>query len=232
MTSNQLRYWELKETIRSNRAKEAETRRSNRATERLTQAYQLGSLELRARELSEIQRRNLASEGISLATLAETSRHNVQYEQETKRHNLSNEALTARQLDISQASLNETVRSHKVQESLTKLTLAENIRHNQAQENLGFGQLAMESRYKQATIQQGQQRLSLDAQHAFNERQRVVNDTYNRIEQARRNKAQEELQEEQNRLRAREVKVKEGQLVIQGLDTGVKVGSAIALAMG
>lgn len=232
MTSNQLRYWELQETIRSNRAKEAETRRSNRTTEKLTQAYQQGTLDLRAQELSETQRRNMASENISLATLAETSRHNVQYEMETKRHNLGTEALTARQLDISQASLNETVRSHKSQEGLARLTFNENVRHNMAQEGLGYSQLAVESQYKQAMIQQGQQRLSLDAQHVSNEHQRVVNDTYNRIELARKNKAQEELQAEQNALRAREVNVKEGQLIIQGLEAGVKVGSALALAMG
>lgn len=36
MTSNQIAYWQLQETKRTNQAREAETHRSNRATEGLT----------------------------------------------------------------------------------------------------------------------------------------------------------------------------------------------------
>lgn len=225
MTSNQIRYWELQELKRSNRSRERETRRSNKATERLNRAYQMGTLDLRAQELAETIRRNIASENISLATLMETNRHNVVYESETNRHNLASESLTSRQLDISQHSLDETVRSHKAQERISYANLSELSRHNVAQEHLSSRQLDIESQYKTAMVEQGQQRIELDSKHIENENKRVLNETIARRETMRHNLADEKIRQEQNELRGYEI-------VLDGLQTAVKVGSALALAVG
>jgi C4-dicarboxylate-specific signal transduction histidine kinase len=68
MTRNQIAYRELKETRRSNRAREEETNRANIAKE------------------TEENRSNTAQE-------AETNRHNVAAERETARHNRSDEGI-------------------------------------------------------------------------------------------------------------------------------------------
>lgn len=68
MTANQIAYWNLKETERSNRVREGETERSNKARE------------------SETFRSNLAKE-------TETNRSNRARENETVRSNLEQEAL-------------------------------------------------------------------------------------------------------------------------------------------
>lgn len=79
MTYNQIAYWNLQETKRSNLAREAETARSNRAQE--AEAIRANM----AREW-ETNRSNLARE-------SETARADRAYETETKRHNQVSEAL-------------------------------------------------------------------------------------------------------------------------------------------
>jgi hypothetical protein len=64
MTTNQIAYWNLQETMRSNKAREDETNRHNLASEGLT------STEL----------------GIKRDTLTENSRHNVQSEEDSRRN--------------------------------------------------------------------------------------------------------------------------------------------------
>lgn len=225
MTSNQLRYWELQEAKRANRAKERETRRANRANERLTRNYQQGTLDLRAQELAETVRRNLAGESISLGTLAESQRHNVAYEHESARHNLATEGLTSRQLNIETEKLSETIRSHKASESISLQNVAEMRRHNIAQEGISARQLDIESQYKGAMIEQGLQRIDLDAQHVENERKRVNNEINARRETARHNAAQEEIADETNRLRGY-------QLLIDGVGSAARVGSTFAAILG
>lgn len=224
MTSNQIRYWELQESKRANREREQETRRSNRVNERLTRAYQEGTLDLRAKELAETTRAHQATEAINLASQQELARHNVVYEKETARHNLATESLTGVQLDIAKANLSETVRSHKASEAISRANLSELRRHNVAQEGISSQQLQIESQYKQAMVDQGLQRIDLDKQHIENERQRVVNETIARRETARHNKAQEDVWREQNELRGYD-------LVIRGIESAVKIGSSVAMAI-
>lgn len=225
MTSNQIRYWELQEMKRANRAKERETRRANRAGERLTRDYQQGTLDLRAQELAETIRRNLAGESINLETLAENKRHNVVYENEIARHNKATEGLTSKQLNIEQGKLAETIRSHKASESISLQNLAETRRHNVAQEGISSRQLDIDSQYKGAMVEQGLQRIELDSQHIENERRRVRNETLARRETARHNAAQEDLSKEANELKSYE-------LIIHGVDSAVKAGGTFAAILG
>lgn len=224
MTSNQLRYWELQEAKRSNRARERETRRANRMSESLTRAYQQGTLDLRAQELAEAVRSHQANEAVNLASVQENVRHNMVYENETKRHNIQSEQLTSRQLDISSATLNENIRSHKANERIAQGNLAEMRRHNVAQEGISQLQVEAEAKYKQAMVEQGGQRLVLDSKHIENEKQRILNDTIARRENQRHNREVESIQQEQNRLR-------EYQLMVDTVGTGFKAASAFAMAM-
>ena len=221
MTNNQIRYWELQESKRANRAKERETRRANRANEELTKAYQQGTLDLRAQELAETVRRNLAGESISLETLGENKRHNIAYEQEAARHNLATENLTSKQLSVEQQKLAETIRSHKASESISLQNLSEVRRHNVAQEGISAQQLDIESQYKKAMADQGLQRLVLDSQHIENERKRIDNEIKSRSETARHNVAQEDIAKEGNKLKSYE-------LIIRGIESAVRTGGALA----
>lgn len=225
MTSNQIRYWELQETKRANRAKERETRRANKASETLTREYQQGTLDIRGQELAETIRRDLAGESISLQTLGENRRHNIAYEQESARHNLATEGLTARQLSLEQDKLRETIRSHRASESISWSNLAEARRHNQAQEGISQQQLSIDSQYKSAMVEQGRERLVLDAKHTENERQRVINDTIARRETMRHNLEMESIAKETNELKG-------GELIIRGIESAVRAGGAMAALMG
>lgn len=102
MTQNQIAYWNLQETKRSNATREQETNRHNVATER------------------ENERHNTVSEG-------EIGRHNVVTERETTRHNRETENFNISQLQESQRhnvatenlghlQLNESVRHNTVSE--------------------------------------------------------------------------------------------------------------------
>lgn len=224
MTSNQLRYWELQETKRANRAKEHETRRANKASERLTKHYQQGTLDLRAQELYESARSHQVGESISLESAQENIRHNIAYEGELRRHNIATEQLSSKQLDLSTATLNETIRSHRASEAISWGNLSELQRHNKAQESIQDFQVKTEAQYKQAMVEQGDMRIMLDADHIQNESKRVVNEINARRETQRHNREQESIQREQNRLRSYE-------LTVNAIGTGVKVGSSLALAL-
>lgn len=118
MTSNQIDYWELQESKRSNRANEKETNRHNTTTEK------------------ETNRHNVATESIDLSKLAETTRHNkategIQSRQndisllqlsETSRHNLATEGLTGRDLNIQAGALAESIRHNKASEEASMLS--------------------------------------------------------------------------------------------------------------
>lgn len=224
MTSNQLRYWELQETKRANRARERETRRSNKASENLTRENQRGILGLRAQELSETVRSHQANEAVNLANVQESVRHNVAYETELTRHNRAAEQLNARQLDISASTLAETIRSHKASEAISLSNISEMRRHNIAQEGISKDQLGLEAQYKRAMIDQGLQKIELDKQHVENERQRVLNDTYSRRETYRHNQSTESIQQEQNDLRGYEI-------LVHGIESAFRIGSNMAMAI-
>lgn len=128
MTQNQIRYWELQETKRSNSAKETETNRANVAregeTHRANVANETETNRSNVAREKETNRHNLATEGIDLGKLEETKRHNVSTEGETKRHNVATES-------IDMGKLGETIRHNQAAESLS-----------QAQIGLGYSQLA------------------------------------------------------------------------------------------
>lgn len=120
MTHNQIEYWKLEESKRSNRVNEAENKRHNVAGE------------------GETYRHNYATEG-------ETNRHNMTTElidmskyYETVRSNRANEALTGDKNQIERDKLTETTRSNKANEAVRRGTLKETVRHDKKSEALGF----------------------------------------------------------------------------------------------
>lgn len=93
MTSNQIAYWSLEETKRSNKVNEKETQRANKAREGETNRHNLVTE-------AETNRHNLAIETLTSQANAEQARHNQATElianfnaQEAARSNLANEAL-------------------------------------------------------------------------------------------------------------------------------------------
>lgn len=120
MTHNQIEYWKLEESKRSNLANEAENKRHNVASE------------------GETYRHNYATEG-------ETGRHNRTTElidmskyYETVRSNQANEALTSDRNAIERGKLGETVRSNEANEAIRQGNLDETVRHNKVSETLSF----------------------------------------------------------------------------------------------
>lgn len=127
MTHNQIEYWKLEETKRSNRTNEAENKRHNVATE------------------GESYRHNYATE-------TETNRHNMTTElidmnkfYEQARSNRANEALAHERNTIESGKLSELIRSNKANEYIKTTQLAENERHNRVTENLGWYGTTMSS---------------------------------------------------------------------------------------
>lgn len=120
MTTNQVAYWALRETQRSNLARETETNRSNLINEAETHRANV------ARE-TETNRANLAQEGlaaernqISRDELNETRRANLARESETSRSNLARET--------------EQHRTNRVHETLENRRNKEQVRSNKAKE--------------------------------------------------------------------------------------------------
>ena len=134
MTQNQINYWNLKETQRSNLARETETNRHNVASEKF--GYDT---------LGETKRHNVASENIDLSKLNETTRHNKVSENidlsklyETSRHNQADEANTAYRnklqhegniISLAMQSMANTLRSQELdfakQKELQRITEAQ-----------------------------------------------------------------------------------------------------------
>lgn len=110
MTHNQIEYWKLDETKRSNRVNERENQRHNVSTEK------------------ETSRHNYATEDTANRNLVESIRSNKARERETNRHNVATEGLSA-------AGLVESKRHNLVGESQNAYSISENARHNVASEN-------------------------------------------------------------------------------------------------
>nr|AVX53793.1 putative ORF1 [Marmot picobirnavirus] len=118
MTANQIAYWNLRETERSNVAREAETSRSNLARE------------------NETKRHNIANEQFNISSLNETRRANLEREHrdrmvhmESVRSNIANEGIKRQQLG-------EQMRANRAHETVQMTGLAEQARHNLQQEML------------------------------------------------------------------------------------------------
>lgn len=121
MTRNSIYAAELKETARSNFAREQETKRNNIAT--------LG--EVKRNNIvtaGETYRHNLATEQQNKENLRETFRHNVRNENETARNNVFNNYLNL-------MSLSETQRHNTATEY-------ETVRNNAANNAIGYGNVA------------------------------------------------------------------------------------------
>lgn len=142
MTQNQIAYWSLQETKRSNKAQEAETNRHNKAgeaelgrhnlvTEAETERHNRATELLTSQANAELARHNAATELLGQQQLAETVRSNQ------ARENLqmySNE--TARmQVGLGYAQLAETVEHDRNTEKLNLLSINETMRANEARED-------------------------------------------------------------------------------------------------
>lgn len=123
-TAAQINYGHFKETVRHNKAMEAETSRHNLVSE--GQGSRSLSLQSQSNMVTKQHYQNLDTEAI---------RHNLAMEAENKRHNIAGEVN-----DISKIS--ETQRHNVFQESLAMEQMSEAKRHNIAQESLGTQQLA------------------------------------------------------------------------------------------
>lgn len=140
ITSNQIRYAELQETIANNQRVAAETNRHNLAYEAETSRHNVSTEAESSRHNiateQESKRSNLANEQIAINSLNENIRHNKTVETETSRHNLQTESLT-RQSNL------ETQRHNKAAEYLETNKLAEQQRHNmnaEYQQNLALNE--------------------------------------------------------------------------------------------
>lgn len=125
MTSNQIRYWEHKETQRHNVSTEKETNRHNVTTENETNRHNV------ATEF-ETNRHNVATEGIDLGRLNESIRHNQTTESETNRHNLNTESQGMIDLSIKQQQADEARRHNVASEYTQSLGTLSQIQTNTA----------------------------------------------------------------------------------------------------
>lgn len=150
MTQNQIAYWSLQETKRSNAAKEKETNRSNLAVEKETNRHNV------ATEL-ETNRHNVQTELLMSQSNAETLRHNQAVEmtndfvaKEQQRSNLAQEelsgqrnAIAASQVSLGYAQLGETITHNRATEELNLMNVRETGRHNRENEYLEAGNLGV-----------------------------------------------------------------------------------------
>lgn len=157
MTRNQIEYWRLQETERSNRvneqhnrnvlaynyqvlaetrrsnlAREAETRRSNIAREKQNLLDSNRNFELQKRSQEETQRHNRAVEQLNAQAQLETTRSNKAREQLQAQAN----AIQASSMTLKSNELNETVRRNKANEQLEMSRQVEQRRSDKQNELL------------------------------------------------------------------------------------------------
>lgn len=160
MTANQIAYQRVLEEIRSNKAREEETRRANMALEAIRQA-----------ELSEAQRHNRESE-------AEMQRSNLARELENNRHNTATESLTLQNIyatkEVAYAKLAEE-RRHNIVSEVETSTHNENTEYlqnkqiDQTKSNIttkAAADLALQHYKEQQENKRQEQRLRVELQKA------------------------------------------------------------------
>lgn len=183
MTANQINYWKLKETERSNKVNEGENLRSHKASEAL-----------KGRELDEGERHNRAVETTAAFNAMETQRHNIAGETETHRSNVARETETERS---NRAREDETQRANLSNEYLKGLDLAEKAKHNRAVESL-------EDRKHQETIRSNVEReyetnrsnKAKESLESLKESDLAYRERAKQSEIERSNKAKEDLQQQ------------------------------------
>lgn len=154
MTRNQIEYWNLLETRktnaearRANLAREAETAHHNRATE----TVDLG-------KLAESIRHATATEGQAALELAESKRSHKAAEKntrianrETQRAHEANEFLQHRTVEMGAETLSETKRANLAREDLERSKQVETHRSNLAQESQRLRELSEQIRSHKAS---------------------------------------------------------------------------------
>lgn len=220
MTSNQLRYWELREKNRNNQAVEIETAKHNRATE--------------ANE----RQKNQWNYDIQNRTLQETNRSNLAREAENQRSNMANEALKAEQNQISwhQAysarmnaftnqqnaatnlkAVNETIRANAVREDQNQQSINETVKHDRAtEENATLNTLFnKESADKQYQVQL--QRLQLESEELA---EKIRHNQASEAEITRKNSIDQEIA----MLQLQQTKIRDSQNFLVGTINAVTGG--------
>lgn len=158
MTRNQIDFWKLQESKRSNLANESEARRHNVETEQHN-----------VRVLGETQRHNVAGE-------SETSRHNLQTEAyqandllERSRSNRAQEEIARERNTISNMQLLETARSNRANETIGRsnassnlINAATNRDYRQAAVNQGMTDVLTRQLSQQETARHNQAQESID----------------------------------------------------------------------
>jgi len=170
MTHNQIEYWKLKETARTNRAQEKERERSARASEDINYAG-----------VAENVRHNLEGERLQAMSLEEAARHNAATEGEAIRSNLQNEAIRTESNKINlslglgqiETSKYGAAMSAGASRYATDRNVAELSRHNLATEEYSYfktdvdkslGEAGVEARNREIDLKQQQQNLAVRAQ--------------------------------------------------------------------
>lgn len=185
MTRNQIEYWNMKESIRHNKATEQET-----------------------------NRHNVQSETVDLGNLNENIRHNKSVETETRRHNKVGETESNRHnLETERQGrdvIAETGRHNLETERQGRDIIAETGRHNRATEGIDLGKLNETIRHNVVTEGQEDRRIDLSmGQLSEQQRHNLVSegqtaqDITNRKEQTEINRFAAESQAQVNNANAR-----------------------------
>lgn len=185
MTHNQIEYWKLQESKRSNVAKETETNRANLASERENErSHRAVEQETRRSNLAredETHRSNVANEGIKKEANVINNAHYLRTDSENQRHNLASERLTAASQDIERektqlgyynANINKEIGYANVGLGYGNLELGyqnlseaqrshlavetETSTHNRAQEEAGAAQAVSSNVSSRANLQRAQ----------------------------------------------------------------------------
>lgn len=158
MTQNQIAYWNLQETKRSNVTKERETNRHNVATEKENERHNTVSE-------GEVGRHNVATERETTRHNKETENFNISQLQESQRHNVASENLGLMQL-------NESVRHNTVSEQQN--AVANMIKSRANDINEAYNNAIVELRQREYTLANDKeiQRIQ-ESQRDFNEAVRM-----------------------------------------------------------
>lgn len=191
MTKNQIEYWNLRETQRSNRAREQETRRANLAQERISGTA------------------NDIRYSLGLQQNTETHRSNVAKETETSRNNRVNNALEYWKQQIAESQLGVNKYNAETTRSLGFANLAETQRANLVREAQQMETIQIQDRTQQEQArhniqQENATRLQNATSHSDQYGRNVANiqnantRTQELAETTRSHKAQERITRENN----------------------------------
>lgn len=156
MTSNQIAYWTLQETKRSNQEKERETKRANLVSEGETMRSHAAQEQISISNLREVTRHNLATERQASIDFEERKRSNLAQESiaisnlaEASRHNIAQESINSVRNDIEFGKLsNEQARTQLTAQQLRETERANKVREQEEQR----ANLAREQELKRSNL--------------------------------------------------------------------------------